>query len=339
MHTKGFSVIVIGAGIVGLAVAEELWLRGQRDIVVLDAAEVGAGRTRLGAGFIREWHSDIAWRHLATESRSRLAEWHKLPGAPLVQNVRVEAISAEVSNNLTTSTSYQMTLGESVIKSKAQRTQPFKVAQRLAESLRARGITIQTSTPIRDLLVSGNQVRAAITDEGSIYCDSCIIAVGGTEDLPRLGSLPVRTVSVPVVWFGTYDNINAPTLLDLTSSPGVYLTPDGQTWMATIGPPPYESPEQDSKELVAEIHARCARRLEISPSIDRVTFGCYDITADSRPIVGSVPELMGCFVVTGLAASGFQVAPAVARRVVDQLEGAVEPDTIAPIIDSKRFFT
>ncbi|MGE3797234.1 MAG: NAD(P)/FAD-dependent oxidoreductase, partial [Thermomicrobiales bacterium] len=59
--------IIVGAGIMGCAIAHALASRGMRDILVLERDEIGRGATADAAGGIRQQFS--------TETNVRLATW------------------------------------------------------------------------------------------------------------------------------------------------------------------------------------------------------------------------------------------------------------------------
>src|SRR6476659_9943564 len=76
--------VVVGAGIVGLAAARELRVRGV-EVVVVDRAGVGAGASGVQPGGVRQqWGTRVACR-LAVESVGfwRDADAHLAPRVPL----------------------------------------------------------------------------------------------------------------------------------------------------------------------------------------------------------------------------------------------------------------
>jgi sarcosine oxidase subunit beta len=83
-HAEDVRCVVVGAGIIGLAVARELRLRGV-DVVVLEHASVGAGASGVQPGGVRhQWGTRVACR-LAMESARfwREADGHLSARVPL----------------------------------------------------------------------------------------------------------------------------------------------------------------------------------------------------------------------------------------------------------------
>src|SRR3954470_13570249 len=76
-------VIVVGAGICGLATAYELSKRG-REVVVLEAEAVGAGQSAGLARIFRIAHRDPRLCGLALEARERWLAWERELGVGLL---------------------------------------------------------------------------------------------------------------------------------------------------------------------------------------------------------------------------------------------------------------
>jgi sarcosine oxidase, subunit beta len=74
--------IVIGAGVIGSAVAYELALQGSRVLVVDKGAGVGQGSTGASSAVVRYHYSTFDGVALAWESRACWAEWPEHLGAP-----------------------------------------------------------------------------------------------------------------------------------------------------------------------------------------------------------------------------------------------------------------
>jgi glycine/D-amino acid oxidase-like deaminating enzyme len=49
--------------------------------------------------------------------------------------------------------------------------------------------------------------------------------------------------------------------------------------------------------------------------------GVYDMTPDTRPLIGPAPALPGCMVVVGFSGMGFKISPAVGLAVAELISG------------------
>ena len=76
---------------------------------------------------------------------------------------------------------------------------------------------------------------------------------------------------------------------------------------------PDNFPQRASDESLEEIIERAAKRvpkLENAEVMRGVT-GVYDMTPDSRPILGEVPGTQGLYVCAGFSGMGFKISPAI----------------------------
>ena len=87
-------VVVVGAGICGLATAYELERRGHR-AVVLEAEGVGAGQSAGLARIFRIAHRDAWLCALALEARERWLEWERALGERLLGNEGLVVVGGE----------------------------------------------------------------------------------------------------------------------------------------------------------------------------------------------------------------------------------------------------
>jgi glycine/D-amino acid oxidase-like deaminating enzyme len=87
-------VVVVGAGICGLATAFELERRGHR-VVVLEAERVGAGQSAGLARIFRIAHQDPRLCALALEARERWREWERELGAHLLGDEGLVVVGGE----------------------------------------------------------------------------------------------------------------------------------------------------------------------------------------------------------------------------------------------------
>ena len=76
---------------------------------------------------------------------------------------------------------------------------------------------------------------------------------------------------------------------------------------------PDNFPQRPSETDLEEIIDRAARRLpklETAEVVRGVT-GVYDVTPDSRPLLGPVPGVEGLYLCAGFSGMGFKISPAI----------------------------
>ena len=216
-------VVVVGAGIHGLATAWHLAANG-RDVLVLDKTGVGAGASGIACGVIRNNYFQPAMRELMAHS---VSAWESDPEefayhgvgymqvAPEVMHADVAKIHAEQQ-----AIGYPSTLIEGEKDCRAYMKSIFHDWQAqnitcilhekrggyannlasmrgLAAKAEAAGAEIVTGVEVTGVeLDASGSVTAVETDRGTVRCDTLVVAVGPwVRDLWRMLDLP-GTVAV-----------------------------------------------------------------------------------------------------------------------------------------------
>jgi glycine/D-amino acid oxidase-like deaminating enzyme len=255
-------VVVIGAGICGLAAAHELQRRGAR-VTVLEAEATGAGQSAGLARIFRIAHADPRLCALALESRERWLAWEAELGAGrlLGEEGLVVADAAAASGRATPHRAAATPPGDRAAPDPAATTPAGESAERRAAAMRAAGAPVEPlsseeigarlpffaygwnggvwdplagSLRIRralDALAARVTVRrAVVSDLDAIDADAILVCAGlGTQALaPELDFGMTHEPHVRV----TYDaGIGAPCVI----SPELYGLPIGSTGRYAIG--------------------------------------------------------------------------------------------------------
>jgi sarcosine oxidase subunit beta len=76
---------------------------------------------------------------------------------------------------------------------------------------------------------------------------------------------------------------------------------------------PDNFPQRPSETDLEEIIDRASRRLPKleTAEVMRGVTGVYDVTPDSRPLLGPVPQVEGLYLCAGFSGMGFKISPAV----------------------------
>jgi sarcosine oxidase subunit beta len=64
-------------------------------------------------------------------------------------------------------------------------------------------------------------------------------------------------------------------------------------------------------------------------SIARTWAGLMPFSLDGRPVIGSIPQLDGLFIVSGLASSGFGRGPMAGKLIADYVHTGHRPPVLA----------
>lgn len=335
-------VAVVGAGVVGLAIARELAGRGAR-VAVFDRSGIGAGASGVQPGGVRQqWGTTVACR-LASESAAFYADADERLQSPVPLGFRrcgylFLAHSDETLRRLAANVRMQNELG---------------IPSRIVSDAEAAELVPGLLT---DSVVGG----AWCADDG--YFDrpqSVVEAFGRTLD--------VRIQEVRSLAELSADTIVVAAAADTTALvPGLsiaredrylfYSDPIGERLLEplVVSAERHFATKQlgNGRVLASDLSARGddaqvdgwrshIRTVieDLLPVLTYVSFpllvrGEYDVTPDHQPILGEVDD--GVFVAAGFSGHGFMIAPAVARIVADAvLEG--RRDDVLDVLDATRF--
>ena len=346
-------VVVVGGGIMGLGLACELCQRGRTDVLVLERSYLNAGASgRNGGGVRAQWSTPtmvrLGLRSLEIFSgfaaEMGVNVWFRRGGylflAPdeahlrrLERNLRVQrdlgmrtrllspAEAAELVPQLDPSrfVAASWNPDDGVVF-------PWPFLWGYAARAEALGAQVRTFCPVEGLEVSRGRVRAVLTPDGRVECDTVVNASGAwSGEVARLAGValpshPVRheiLVTEPLKpWLG-------PLVSALGS--GLYFSQSQRGEIVGGMGDPAEPPGMNSRSTLRFL-VRFARALtELVPlarplRVMRQWAGAYDVTPDNGPILGPAgPE--NFLQLSGFVGHGFMMAPAVVERMADWMTG------------------
>ncbi len=334
---------VVGAGVVGLAIARELQGRGV-EVVVLDSAGIGAGASGVQPGGVRQqWGTRVAcrlavesvafWRDVDRRLESRVPLTLRRGGYLFV--AQSEATLARLSANVRLQ-------NEEGVPSRI--VSPAEAAE-LVPGLRVDEIAggawcgedgyFDRPQSVVEAFADGIDVRREdVQSIADIDADAVVVAAG-TETRTLLAPLGI---DLPVVAEDRFlflsDPIEERLLEPLVVAPELAFAAkqlaDGRVLASDL------SARGDARsEWLASIRAAIRQLL---PRLEYVSFaqlvpGVYDVTPDHQPILGQVAA--NVFVACGFSGHGFMIAPAVARITADAVLG--ERDPILDVLGVDRF--
>ena len=347
-------MVVVGAGIVGCAVAYELARRGAR-VQVVDRREVGAGATQASAGVLApyiEAHDrrallDLSARSLdlydefvarvvedsgATvqyvrsgtlevaldeASLARLAEVERMCAG---HGVEAELLDAAAAREAETHLTPRVCGGLRIA------LHGFVGARDLTDALRsaatAHGVSFHVATAATRIVADGGGVRVDTAGEGFV-CDTAVLAAGswsGRVEVDGAEPLPVRPVRGQLLHLGW----PAPALNRVVWAPGCYVVPwsDGSVLVgATV-----EEVGFDERATVAGVRALIDATGEVLPAVREASFktarvGLRPATPDRLPVIGRSTAIPGLVYASGHFRYGVLLAPLTAALVADIVHG------------------
>jgi sarcosine oxidase subunit beta len=339
-------VAVVGAGVVGLAVARELRERG-RVVAVLERTGIGAGASGVQPGGVRQqWGTRVAcrlaresvafWREADERLDSRVPLTLRRSGYLFVarspetldrlranvvlqqdEGVPSRIVDAAEAAGLVPGLDGEAIAGGAWCAEDGYFDRPQAVVEAFANSLDVRLETVETLRALRaDAIVvaAGAETKALLA---TIGVDVPI----EPEDRYLFFSEPIRErlleplVVAPELAFAAKQLADGRVLAsDLTARGDADAGRD--RWRATI--------RSAGETLLPQL---------THVSYPLLVRGVYDVTPDHQPILGPVAD--GVHVAAGFSGHGFMIAPAVARIVADAVEGVRDP--VLDILGVERF--
>ncbi len=351
------TIVIVGAGIVGLSIAYELASRGA-EVRVLDPRGIAQGATRASAGMLApyiEGHIDALLRlglcslelypefirRVEADSGARVeheregtlqvaltaAEAAQLAaGARTLQalNADCEFADAAGARRLEPALTEHAT-GALLVRGHGY-VAPRPLAAALALAAQRRGATL-APTPVLGIDPTANGV-ALRTPDGIVRADVAVIAAGSwSSTLTPATATWVRPIRGQLV------HLHAPSrpASRVLWSTGCYVVPwrDGSVLVgATV-----EDVGFDEHATAGGIQRLLAAAMELLPAleaarVEEIRVGLRPMTADELPAIGPSSTLRHVFYATGHYRSGVLLAPLTAQLVADLvLEGRERPES------------
>ena len=362
-------VVIIGGGILGLALAYNLAERGETDVVVLEQGYLCAGASgRNGGGVRMQWGTpsliDLARRsiHLMKgfAAKTGINVWLRQGGYLFLARSKsvVERLerSAALHNRHGVKTAIiSPAEGRDIVPELSMAgvqacawnpddgvVFPWPFLWGYARSAQKRGVKVETFTRVLGFEQSGGAIRKVRTDRGDIAADTVVLAAGAWS--PEVATLAgVKLPNEPHRHEICSTEPLKPFLGPLVSvlDSGLYFSQSmrGEI-VGGMGDPREPAGLQMGSTL--RFLARYSQALtEQLPQAGHVKVlrqwaGCYDVTPDHSPILGHTPGVSNLLQLSGFVGHGFMMAPAVAERMAAWM-CTREPDDLFTRFNLSRF--
>lgn len=345
MRADAAGIVIVGGGIIGLAIARALAIRGTKDILLLERGNLGAEASFAAAGMLApqaEANSCDPFFTLACRSRDMYSDF----ASALLEETGVDveldatgtlylAFSEKDLTEIEERYLWQTRAGLAVDKltaAEARRLEPaisedvtmalrfphdIQVENRrlitaLTATAQKHGVRIETSVTVESICFAGDRVAGVRTASGKVDACNIILAAGAwtsclsaDKALPQIRIEPVRGQMICI-------DCNPPIARHVIYSRRGYLVPrrDGRLLAGSTS----EASGFDKRITAAGINSILSAGLEISPRIAQLSLldcwaGLRPRAADSLPVIGPCAEIEGLYYATGHYRNGILLAP------------------------------
>jgi sarcosine oxidase subunit beta len=340
--SDSIEVAVVGAGVIGLAIAHELQARGAR-VVVFERTSIGAGASGVQPGGVRrQWGTKIACR-LAAESAVFYADADERLEAPLPLGFRAcgYLFVAHDDDGLRRLSANVAAQNDEGVPSRV--VSPVEAAE-LVPGLRTDAITggawcdadgyFDRPQSVVEAFARGLEIRIGeVRSLDELDADTIVVAAGA-DTTSLVPNLPIEREDRYLFYS---EPIRERLLEPLVVSPAMRFAAkqlsNGRVLASDLGA---RGDESGAPQWRANIRAGID---ELLPVLTYVSFpvlvrGEYDVTPDHQPILGRVDD--GVYVAAGFSGHGFMIAPAVARILADSILEGRDDEALA-VLDVSRF--
>ena len=357
--------VIIGAGIMGCAIAHALATRGMTDSIVLERDQIGRGATADAAGGVRQQFSTATNILLATES---VRVWETFPerfGRDIglrQQGYLFLLTDPEQEPVFRRNLALQQSLGVPsrwVTPGEIAAINPHVLLDDViggtfcpedgwcdtygatigfAQAARALGVQIQEETPVTGIVVESGRVRGVQTEQKTIDTPLVIVAAGPqTRGVGAMAGVELPVDPYRRMSFITEPFAALPQSLPMTIefANGLYFHPESRGFLFGMGnraEPSSFNKTVDEQWMITNVEALVARAPAFAEAkILRGWAGFYEVTPDDNPLVGWTGSVDGLAVAAGFSGHGFMQGPAVGRCMAELiLDGAPAGIDIAP---------
>ncbi|MBJ6762257.1 FAD-dependent oxidoreductase [Myxococcaceae bacterium JPH2] len=362
-------VVIIGGGIMGLALAYNLALRGETDVVVLERGYLCAGASgRNGGGVRMQWGTPalielakrsidlmkdfardlgvnvwlrqggyifLAKRKDVAERLERNAVLHNKYGVP------TRIITPDAARDIVPGLTMKDCL-TAAYNPEDGVIFPWAFLWGYAQGCQKRGIKVETYTQVTGFETSNGQVRKVKTDRGDIACDTVVLAAGAwSPEVAKLVGvqLPNEPHRHEILSTEPLKPFLAPLVSVLDT--GLYFSQSMRGEIVGGMGDPLEPSGLNMGSTLRFVKRFAEALIEQMPQVGSVKVlrqwaGCYDVTPDNNPVLGRTPGLDNLLQMSGFVGHGFMMAPAVAERMAQWMTRN-ESDELFTRFNLRRF--
>ncbi|HOF99584.1 MAG: Sarcosine oxidase subunit beta [Firmicutes bacterium ADurb.Bin248] len=361
------SVVIIGGGISGCAIAWNLAARGERDVVVLEKSYLCSGSTgRCGAGVRMQWGTDMNCRlskksiefyeHaneileypgdvefkqkgylLVADTAREMEQFKKNLAVQRRHGIPSRLVTPGEAGELVPHLNADVLLGGAYCP-KDGFLNPFKTTDAFYRAAKRLGVGFCANTTVTGIDTEGGRVRRVRTDRGDVETARVVVAAGGMAgSLASLAGaeLPVYPERHHILVTEPVEPMQDPMVMAFALNLYVQQSPQGSFLM---GRGDENEPRDGNVRASWRFLEEMAKSVEfLLPKLAglrvvRQWAGLYTMSPDRQPIYGQAREVEGLYFAAGFSGHGFMFGPVTGIAVSEMVLG------LAPSIDVSELF-
>jgi glycine oxidase len=348
--------VVVGGGVIGLAIARALALRGMKRVVLIERARVGSEASSAAAGMLApqaEANRADAFFDLACASRDLYPAFSAELLEETGTDIELErtgtlylAFTEKDEEEIEHRYDWQRRAGlaiELLSADEARRLEPcisqevraalrfpldVQVENRslvaaLSASVEKHGVRLLTETNVHSLIIERETIKGVETSRGAVHAPVVVVAAGAwtsflTSSDKAAPHISIEPVRGQILCFET----KARLARHVIYSPRGYIVPrlDGRLLAGTTT----EHAGFEARVTEEGISAIRNHALEIAPTVRNLPFvdswaGLRPRAEDDLPVIGACADVRGLFYATGHYRNGILLAPLTGALLAEQI--------------------
>jgi sarcosine oxidase subunit beta len=341
-------IVILGAGVMGASIAFQLAKRKAGKIVVIDKNHVGSGGSGRSSALVRMHYSFPAEVQLALVSLHMFKNWRDIVGQPgdFRKTGFVRIVHPDETERLKLNVEMQRNCGarvELIDQRELRELEPdwsvddvelaayepdsgygdgAGVAGDFLGAAREMGVEYFSRTQATSFSVASSQIRGIVTDRGTLSAPFVIAATGPWSRplFQQIGwDLTIECEYHQVAILRNAPDMKGGGCACIDSATATYFRPDAHDkfligdFYGSRPADPDDFPQRASDDSLEEIIERASRRIPklANAEVMRGVTGVYDMTPDSRPLLGEIPGVRGLYICAGFSGMGFKISPAI----------------------------
>jgi glycine oxidase len=357
-------VVIIGAGVIGAAIAYELSRRTTLRVLVIDKGTPGCEASGAAAGLLNV-ASTRAWRGVVFDLRRKSAEMFPdlvcaleaetgtsvgycchgalavafseselLALRDLVVRRRAQALDAQLlarSEVRTLEPAINAEVIGGALFSKDCSVDSTRLVAALADAARRRGVGFKLRAMVREVVPGISDVRVR-TDDGDVEAGHAVVAAGAWST-PLLASSGIKVPVRPARGEMVALRLESTELGRIVTAGDTYLTPRPNREVLVGSTQAYAGFEKRvTEEGIAELLQAAGTIIPVARQarVVRAWAGLRPCATNHRPLIGPVPGRERLIIASGHHRNGVLLAPITARIVCDFITAAPPVVAVAP---------